>query len=363
MTAPRSDVIEVTVLGPGFGECVLVHYGDGHWIVVDSCTDQRNNKPAAVSYLNEIGASCDDVRWIVVSHWHQDHVSGISELIKSCKNASVCLSPVFDSAQFLTEVFGNTTSKQPRIGSGFWEARELLNIRKVDKQRVFRAAGQDKRLQTFSRSIFSHQRDVELWTLSPNDVQLHAFLSKIINVASPNGVDRGRARVPSPNESSVVVWLQIGEIAILLAGDLEEAGTLKSWSSIVASTGRPQTKAQILKIPHHGSQNAHHPAVWSLMLEADPHSVLTPYVLASNFLPMDSDIQRLKSLTQNGYITSTGFSTSPASRLPAVDKTLREMGSPLRSIVQHMGRVTFRNKGVRGFGEWDVLISEQARKL
>lgn len=33
---PPPDVIEVSVFGRGSGESVLVHYGDGQWIIVDS---------------------------------------------------------------------------------------------------------------------------------------------------------------------------------------------------------------------------------------------------------------------------------------------------------------------------------------
>jgi hypothetical protein len=36
---PNRDEIDVIVVGPGFGESILVHIGDGDWIIVDSCLD------------------------------------------------------------------------------------------------------------------------------------------------------------------------------------------------------------------------------------------------------------------------------------------------------------------------------------
>jgi hypothetical protein len=46
------------LIGPGYGESIIVHLGDGEWMIVDSCVqrlDQGNPQSAAVAYLREIG--------------------------------------------------------------------------------------------------------------------------------------------------------------------------------------------------------------------------------------------------------------------------------------------------------------------
>ncbi len=40
MNAPEPDEIEVSLIGPGYGESVLVHLGDGEWVVADSCVEK-----------------------------------------------------------------------------------------------------------------------------------------------------------------------------------------------------------------------------------------------------------------------------------------------------------------------------------
>lgn len=76
--APAPDQIEISVFGPGFGECVLVHLGEGHWIIVDSCMNRTVRKPAALAYFDEIGIDpAAAVEAVVATHWHDDHVSGI----------------------------------------------------------------------------------------------------------------------------------------------------------------------------------------------------------------------------------------------------------------------------------------------
>ena len=57
MTAPAFDQIEVSVIGPGYGECSLIHIGDGKWIIIDSCIDNTSEKPAALAYLEGIGVN------------------------------------------------------------------------------------------------------------------------------------------------------------------------------------------------------------------------------------------------------------------------------------------------------------------
>lgn len=38
-SAPESDQFELTLIGPGYGESVVVHLGRGLWMIVDSCVD------------------------------------------------------------------------------------------------------------------------------------------------------------------------------------------------------------------------------------------------------------------------------------------------------------------------------------
>src|SRR5262249_14986688 len=52
---PAADELEVTVFGPGFGECIVAHLGHDRWIVIDSCIDSRSDKPAVLAYFEHIG--------------------------------------------------------------------------------------------------------------------------------------------------------------------------------------------------------------------------------------------------------------------------------------------------------------------
>jgi glyoxylase-like metal-dependent hydrolase (beta-lactamase superfamily II) len=84
-SSPAPDEIEVTVLGPGHGESVVVHVGGSEWIVVDSCKDKGKEPCAPLRYLQGIGVDATRaVKLIVATHWDEDHVKGIDELVSTC---------------------------------------------------------------------------------------------------------------------------------------------------------------------------------------------------------------------------------------------------------------------------------------
>ena len=51
---PNLHELEVSVFGPGVGECIVAHVGDGDWIVVDSCINRESQEPVALEYLKSL---------------------------------------------------------------------------------------------------------------------------------------------------------------------------------------------------------------------------------------------------------------------------------------------------------------------
>lgn len=86
-TAPQGEEIEVSLFGPGFGECILVHVGAGRWLIVDSCVDRAKHRPVALAYFDEIGVSPSSVEIVLATHWHDDHVAAIDEVVSACTTA------------------------------------------------------------------------------------------------------------------------------------------------------------------------------------------------------------------------------------------------------------------------------------
>lgn len=343
MSPPRLDEIEVTVLGPGFGESTVVHIGDGRWVIIDSCYVRREAPPAALVYLQSIGVSPDAVELVVATHWHDDHIGGMSQVVKACERATFCTSSILTDEEFVTTV--NAYAKRPILegGASVKEVHEVLTIIEGRKKPIKRALA-DRLILKLPGTSFSHGKDVEIWSLSPCDASYARFIKSLDRLLPKEYEQKKRLAALSPNECSVVIWMAVGDLNILLGADLEEDGQAdRGWSAIINSAQRPAGAAKIFKIPHHGSKNAHHDAVWKEMVDRNAICVLAPFDRGSK-LPGKADVDRINALSANAYATAP-FQAAPKKRKkrsPVVEKLIKDMGIDVRPISDRVGMVQTR---------------------
>lgn len=84
------DQFEVYLIGTGnYGESVVLNLGMNNWIVVDSCIDPTSKEVLPLSFLKSKGVDIEnDVKLIVCTHWHDDHIKGISKILEACKSSA-----------------------------------------------------------------------------------------------------------------------------------------------------------------------------------------------------------------------------------------------------------------------------------
>ena len=99
--SPGANELELTLLGPGYGESVILHLGNGEWAIIDSCLDS-DGRPGALRYLDDIGVDpAENVVLIVASHWHDDHIRGLANLLQLCPRARFCCAAALCRKEFL----------------------------------------------------------------------------------------------------------------------------------------------------------------------------------------------------------------------------------------------------------------------
>ena len=128
MKGPKTNEFEITLLGPGFGESLVIHLGDNRWIVIDSCIDSETNRPAALVYLENIGVDpALSVSHVIATHWHDDHIGGMATLIKTCTAAEFCCGAVLTDPEFikLVKIFNQ---RSIAVSTGLAEIDQVLEL-------------------------------------------------------------------------------------------------------------------------------------------------------------------------------------------------------------------------------------------
>ena len=340
-TLPARDELEITLLGPGYGESIVLHTGDGSWIIVDSCIDNRGD-PRALGYLESIGVDPSQaVGLIVATHWHDDHIRGMSRLVEVCDRAVFSCAAALCTKEFLAAVRVWGGRHVTPDGSGVREIHDVLTkLNSRARQPVFALA---------NRLIHS-QGGCQIWSLSPGDRDFRNFLNSVGTLYPDAGQTKTRIPSVSPNEVAIVVWIGVGDTNILLGSDSEK----RAWLEILQNR-KPIGNASVFKIPHHGSADAHEDRVWKQMLDPEPFAVLTPWRRGGRVLPTRQDVRRILTQTGNAFATSNAGLTvqSATHRDRMVDRTIRESNVTLRRQPILAGKLRLRR--VLGSGsEWKV---------
>jgi Metallo-beta-lactamase superfamily len=361
---PQSDQVEVTLFGPGYGESAVLHLGNNNWVVVDSCIDSNTGQPAAIPYLEGLGVDPSTaVKLVVATHWHDDHIGGMGALVSRCAEAKFCCSAALGSEEFCGYVRKFQPGTMIAGGSGVREIDRVIKLLSSGS-RVPVAAHCNKLVFRLPAEESGHGRECSVWTLSPSDAQFQKSLFEIGSLVFKPQELKHRAIEQPRNHLSVVTWVGIGETAILLGADLEETSARDTgWSVIVASDERPSGKASVYKVAHHGSATGHSDDVWRTMLVREPFALLTPWSLGRK-LPTAADVDRIVALTPNAYSAAKLRSHRARSRLPAVEKTVKERRIKVRHAEPPTGGLRLREDGgTDGLHRWKLDLLRHACHL
>lgn len=341
---PDRHDLEISVFGPGAGECVVVHVGEGDWIVVDSCIDRKSGHPIALDYLKSIGVDPGtQIKLVVATHWHDDHIHGMGELLEAAASARFADSTANCFAKLLEVVeLGSKLTARSSVTREFDKIKTILESRRVNGQSRDAVGPMHAIANRKLLALDDPDRSIvcEVFSLSPADGVINRETAELNYALSEIQNGRRPAR-QGPNQLSVVLWLKVGALNVLLGADLEHvSGITEGWKAITNSGERPSGHARFVKVPHHGSENADCPECWTELISENPIAVLTPY--ASSHLPKKSDIERMCKRTPQIFLTGDPTKYSVPRRDNAVDRTLREAAIRRRSLGGQMGHVRLR---------------------
>lgn len=245
--------LNVTMLDVGQGECVGIETQEHHVYLVDagSTSKKKTGQYQIIPWLKYIGTR--SVEGIFITHWDEDHISAVGELLE-------------------------------------WSKSSRVKIRRIFLPDV---ALKDEVLETLLQQI--EEANVSVEYLSAGERMTDGALQ--ISCLHPYA-----KKVPEDrNDASLVLRLSQGDFQMLLTGDLEKSG--EDW---LMEQARPATqnplRCTILDAGHHGASNATGEALLDL---AQPGVVLISCGKNNRYgHPAPETLQRLEERGIRWYSTA-----------------------------------------------------------
>lgn len=361
---PNNNIFEVSLIGTGggYGESVVIHLGNQNWAIVDSCINPETKISLPLEYLKSKGVNINtDVKLIICTHWHDDHILGISELLKSCESAVFCMARTNDREKFLQFVgLDFNKAKSEPSDSSTIEIDRCFKIIK-DRRNSFKSAEQDKLLFSIENAGIKST----IFSLSPSDFVVNEFDKEISTLITEYGCQNRKVTIQSPNDKSVTLLVTVNNQSILLGSDLEVSNSnQKGWLCILDNCECIKTtKSSLFKIPHHGSENGYNERVWKELLTSDATAKLTPWN-KGNKLPTKEMLETFLIHTCELYITSYNVSSNSAKkRERSITKAIEKFNKSVSEVKYKYGIIRSRLNVSQDDSVWETRVFGEAKKV
>ena len=232
---------QLTMLDVGQGDCFVLRLPDARVLIVDT------GKPQAARTILEYlkAQNVDEVAALVLTHGDSDHIGGAPQILDKLyvgvllvgTSASESGAPESSAQRELDEAVARWKVPVCRVARG-----DTLGGSRDMRLEILNPARESGADEIISQSLMD--RHAVQSDSSPLSTQ-HSALSTL------KGPSYGRAK-GDPNDDSVVLLAEYGEMTFLLTGD---AGTAAE-KEMLSACGAKALEAEVLKPGHHGSRTA-----------------------------------------------------------------------------------------------------------
>lgn len=315
-----NDELAVVVIGgPSQGESILLHYGDGRWLIVDSCTSDKQNLP--LLFLEKIEADLDKVGFIICSHWHDDHMAGMDNLLKMCKSSYFMIPCVTNKSilprYFEYRIYKSDKENEKEAWQVFKQCLEIIKGRThVDNPNL-----REPQFVKVESSILDYHTtqgiDVTVKALSPSNDMMIRFGEMLADgdarggVFDDNGIDQ--------NMCSISLDVSFSGRHLFLGADLEcnrnddedeetcidhceEKFGIGMCNAVSNRFFQATSPYCYTKLIHHSSKNGYCPKYWNQHVTEDNLAIST--IFSSQSLPRKNMVAKYLAKSSRYYITS-----------------------------------------------------------
>jgi hypothetical protein len=286
---------------------------------------------------------------IVVTHWDDDHVRGLYELVNECTSAEFYISAALLSDEF--EALVELYDEEAGANSGVKGFAGVL--------RCLRDRGQEPKFLSEHTRLMVGPQDCELIARSPSSatvIDAHVELKRFLYEEAGPGA---RMFEVNRNHRSIVLHLKMRQAVVLLGSDLQNQPGARGWTAIL-ETGNRYENASIFKVAHHGSEDSDDDRIWSELLESDRRAVVVPWTRGAHPIPTREQLQKLLQRTSALYVSGIPQYVKVHTR-NEVRQALEFQGIHMFKDPILTGMIRLRAKGDSKPTQWSVDFFESAR--
>jgi len=255
--------------------------------VVSAAGERRQTKPvpAAQVYLDSLGVPPEAVETIVLTHFHGDHYDGLGALHDAYSNAKLVVTSAARSEKFAGIFTPHGPASLSDVAGAMTRARE----------RRFGPTGAVRGLKHAAQglSIADDGDQMRVVALAPSHEAVTLAVDEMATLIA-SGPDTAAIKtfLKDDNRTSIALHVRACGVAALLCGDVVNEPPHLGWGAILENDEHDVLEpADVIKVAHHGSDNADNPDVWGRILKPESPMLVAPYWSSS--IPRRDDQLRL----------------------------------------------------------------------
>jgi beta-lactamase superfamily II metal-dependent hydrolase len=323
--------IGVHVIGPGYGESVIVEFPDGTAGVVDAHRQPGSRRFPAVEFLHSERRRLRvrPLRFVVVTHPHADHCLGINELIDEFRPEKLMVFPAIIDQEFreylqLLKKLRTPDAVEAALrlpaGTTAGEIFQLFGrVAKQARRTIKRGKGPQPDLiqPPGGFSIAISPTPVHVRYLTPGPLlRIHYAdqLKQSLRGAPRPGSAPGPSWSPAsirPNLASGALVVEYGLTRLLLTADAE----VPLWNEWSRNPSLQIGGIACMKVGHHGSANGYHAGLYKHVSGSVPAAILTPFDRQQHALPSRGGMKSIRPHLGEIFCTNR-FSAARSSGYP-----------------------------------------------
>lgn len=270
----------LTIIGASPGESAIVQFDDGSVLTIDSCG--REGKNYTIDNMNRLGIDFSAVKYNIITHFHDDHIKGVADLIAACPGSKVVIPDAWTKDVF--RYFVASQSEEVNL-SAVSVTREIERVFDFLGQHPMRLFAVSELTTLYPPPVFTGENKERLVVLTPRFARKTDFLIRL-----GEAIDGGTASafdfcMSNKNSTSISCLVQAGDRYIYLGGDVENGPPHHDVRETHLSHLADVPAYDFVKLPHHGSVTSFCDELRKRIADDKTVVAVTPYPKGKKQLP------------------------------------------------------------------------------